>query len=79
MRTEWSAVFVCVILAGPIAAAQTFRADVREVAVYATVVDAAGRLVPDLRQDDFRVFDDGRPVALQLFDASPRPMDSARL
>jgi Ca-activated chloride channel family protein len=75
MRSLWLAVLVGAIVAGPVAASQTFRADVRAVAVYATVKDQSGRLVTDLRQEDFRVFDEGRPVALELFDATPQPMD----
>ena len=30
-----------------------FRASVRTVSIYATVLDANGRLVPDLERDDF--------------------------
>jgi hypothetical protein len=75
MRSVWLAVLAGAVAAGPVATAQTFRADVRAVAVYATVKDESGRLVTDLRQEDFRVFDEGRPVALELFDATPQPMD----
>jgi VWFA-related protein len=75
MRSVWLAVLAGAIVAGPLATAQTFRADIRAVAVYATVKDQSGRLVTDLRREDFRVFDEGRPVALELFDATPQPMD----
>jgi VWFA-related protein len=75
MRCVRLAVLVGAIVAGPVTTAQTFRADVRAVAVYATVKDEVGRLVTDLRQEDFRVFDEGRPVALELFDATPQPMN----
>ena len=45
----------------------TFRAGARTVALYATVQDAEGRLVPDLRREHFQVFDDGAPVELSVF------------
>jgi VWFA-related protein len=45
----------------------TFRAGVRTVAVYATVSDGDGRLVPDLARSDFEVFDGGRPVDITVF------------
>jgi hypothetical protein len=41
---------------------QTFRSDVHTVAVYATVQDRDGRLVPDLTKDDFKISDNGRLV-----------------
>lgn len=37
-----------------------FRAGVRTVAVYATVQDRGGRLVPDLTRADFEILDNGR-------------------
>jgi Ca-activated chloride channel homolog len=75
MRSLPLAVLVGALVAGPFATAQTFRADIRAVAVFATVKDESGHLVTDLREPDFRVFDDGRPVTLALFDATPQPMD----
>jgi Ca-activated chloride channel family protein len=50
-----------------------FRASVRTVPVYATVLDANGRLVPDLTQDDFSVFDNGKPADIALFSSEPQP------
>jgi Ca-activated chloride channel family protein len=59
----------------PIASEQpTFRSGVRTVAVYATVSDREGRLVPDLGQDTFRVLDNGRPVDLSVFSNQPQPI-----
>jgi len=46
---------------------RVFRGDADTVAVYATVHDRAGRLVPDLTKDSFRVFDDGTEVKIQTF------------
>jgi VWFA-related protein len=45
----------------------TFRGGTRTVAIYATVQDAAGRLVPNLTRDDFHVLDEGTPVPLTVF------------
>jgi Ca-activated chloride channel family protein len=50
-----------------------FRASVRTVPVYATVLDANGRLVPDLTQDDFSVTDNGKPAEIALFSSEPQP------
>ncbi len=50
-----------------------FRSSVRTVPVYATVIDGAGRLVPDLERDDFAVLDDGKPVELTLFSNESQP------
>jgi len=44
-----------------------YRAGIRTVPVYVTVSDNGGRLVPNLVKDDFRVFDDGRPVNIDVF------------
>jgi len=50
-----------------------FRASVRTVPVYATVLDANGRLVPDLEQADFSVLDNGKPADIALFSSEPQP------
>jgi len=47
-----------------------FRTEIQTVPVYA---DTRGRLVPDLRETDFAVLDNGRPAALSLFSSSPQP------
>lgn len=59
-------VTVMSLLAAP-AQQSTFRAGARTVALYATVQDAEGRLVPDLKREHFQVFDDGTPVELSVF------------
>ncbi len=53
---------------------QTFKAGARTVAVYATVTDADGRLVPDLDRDDFEVYDNGKPQPLTLFASDIQPI-----
>jgi Ca-activated chloride channel homolog len=51
-----------------------FRAGSRiEVPIYATVIDGAGRLVPELVQSDFTVLDDGKPVELTTFSNASLP------
>ena len=45
----------------------TFRTRTRTVALYATVTDGQKRLVPDLTQEHFEVFDNDKPQALDLF------------
>jgi VWFA-related protein len=54
-----------------------FRSSVSTVAVYATVDDGAGRLVPDLRREDFQVFDDGKPQEITLFSSERQPITVA--
>jgi VWFA-related protein len=58
-------------VAGPAALAQDppqiFRGAVRTVPIYATVVDAKGRLVPDLVQSDFEVLDNLKPAQITNF------------
>jgi VWFA-related protein len=45
----------------------TFRVPVDVVVVNATAVDAQGKSVPDLRKEDFRIFEDGRPQPIHTF------------
>jgi Ca-activated chloride channel homolog len=51
-----------------------FRSSVSTVAVWATVADRDGRLVPDLTRDDFIVRDNGKPVEISLFSNDPQPI-----
>jgi Ca-activated chloride channel family protein len=58
------------VLAGSLVLAQeqpVFKSSVRTVPVYATVIDASGRLVPELEQSDFTVLDNGKPADVTLF------------
>ncbi len=53
---------------------QIFRSTPRtEVPIYATVIDSAGRLVPDLERADFTVLDEGKPVELTQFSNDSQP------
>src|SRR6516162_7937139 len=47
------------------------RTDVNVVSVYFTVRDNKGRLIPDLKQDDFQVLEDGRVQTVQFFAHHP--------
>ena len=51
-----------------------FRSATRTVAVYATVSDAQGRLVPDLKREDFEVYDDGKLQTITLFENGSQPI-----
>jgi Ca-activated chloride channel family protein len=66
------------VLAGALVIAQqpeqpVFRAGVRTVPIYATVVDSNARLVPSLEQSDFTVLDNGKPADVALFSNEPQP------
>ena len=51
-----------------------FKAGTRTVAVYATVTNADGRLVPDLTRDSFTIADNGKPQTLSLFANDIQPI-----
>jgi Ca-activated chloride channel homolog len=61
---------------GATAAAQapTFKTGTLTVPLFATVTDATGRLVPDLTQEDFEIFDDKKPQAVTLFVNEVQPI-----
>lgn len=52
----------------------TFRAAVRTVDLYATVTDRSNRLITDLTQEMFEVFDNGVGQEIVLFDNIVRPV-----
>src|SRR5687767_9578149 len=52
----------------------TFRTGTRTVALYATVTDAQKRLVPDLTQEDFQIFDNDKLQTLDLFINEVQPI-----
>jgi Ca-activated chloride channel homolog len=51
-----------------------FKVSTNSVALYATVTDATKRLVPDLGQEDFEVYDNGKLQTLTQFDNRPLPI-----
>lgn len=63
------------LLAVPTAAQQgKFKVSTNTVAIYATVTDADKRLVPDLVEEDFEVYDNGKLQTLTSFDNKPLPI-----
>jgi len=52
----------------------TFRTGTRTVALYATVTDGQKRLVPDLVQEDFEIFDNEKPQPIDLFVNEVQPI-----
>ena len=73
-RLVWAALVVAASVVALAADQQPiFRSGVRTVPVYATVVDANGRLVPDLEQADFDILDNGKPVTISSFSNEPQP------
>jgi Ca-activated chloride channel homolog len=53
--------------------AQRIKVTTQTVPIYATVLDGERRLVPDLVQDDFEVYDNGKPQVLTNFDNKTTP------
>ncbi len=51
-----------------------FRSGIELINVTATVSDVNGRFVPDLRQEDFTVFEDDKPVTVTHFSAERVPV-----
>ena len=51
-----------------------FRTGTRTVALYATVTDAQKRLVPDLTQEDFQIFDNDKLQTIDLFVNEVQPI-----
>jgi Ca-activated chloride channel family protein len=51
-----------------------FKVSTNSVALYATVTDTTKRLVPDLTEDDFEVYDNGKLQAITQFDNRPLPI-----
>ena len=63
------------VLAGAAVAAQqaTFKAGTSIVALLSTVIDAQGRLVPSLDQEDFTILDNGKPQEITFFQNETQP------
>jgi Ca-activated chloride channel family protein len=71
-----AALLAIAFAAAPLWAQQvpTFRSGTQLVSVFATVLDAQNRLVPDLVQADFEVLDNDKPQQLILFRNDPQPI-----
>jgi len=76
--TRVSLVPILAVVAGSVAAGgwqqPQFRGSTHSVSIYATVVDDAGRLVPDLARDDFDVLDNGTRQDLTVFANDIQPI-----
>src|SRR5215467_11978040 len=55
----------------PSQSGQTFTVKVNLVDVLFTVLNRRNKLVPDLEQGDFKVFDEGKPQEIRYFRVSP--------
>jgi Ca-activated chloride channel homolog len=53
----------------------TFKSGTQVVSLFVTVADAQKRLVPDLMQDEFQVFDNDKPQPITYFDNSLHPIN----
>jgi len=60
--------------AAALAQQPTFRAGTQVVSLFATVTDTQKRLVPDLMQTDFEVFDNDKPQPLVFFQNEVQPI-----
>ena len=65
---------VCTLTLALGAQQPTFRAGTQIVSLFATVTDAQKRLVPDLQQSDFEVFDNEKPQPLVFFQNETQPI-----
>ena len=64
-----------VALTGLLAFAQdTIKVHVETVQVYTTVTDIGGRFVTNLKQDDFKVFEDGKEQKVDAFSSDDSPI-----
>ena len=75
IRAAIVAAFTAVLLIAPLGAQQgKFKVSTNTVALYATVMDADKRLVPDLVEEDFEVYDNGKLQTITSFDNKPLPI-----
>ena len=52
----------------------TFKSGTQVVSLFVTVQDGSRRLVPDLKQDDFEIYDNDKPQPVTYFDNSVHPI-----
>ena len=76
IRTLVPVLAAAVLLVAPTGAQepQKFKISTNTVALYATVMDADKRLVTDLVEEDFEVYDNGRLQTITSFDNKPQPI-----
>jgi Ca-activated chloride channel family protein len=68
------ALAVVVLSSAPLSSQVVFRGGVDLINVTATVTDRNGRFIPDLKQEDFVLYDDGRPQEIASFSAERVPV-----
>jgi len=73
MRALLAAAVFVVFVAVPFAQQPTFRSDTRIVPVMTTVLDADGRLVPNLEKEDFTILDNNKPQEIAIFENTVEP------
>jgi Ca-activated chloride channel family protein len=75
-RLTGGVLLALLVMAGAGVAAQqpTFRSGTQVVSLFTTVFDAENRLVPDLAQEDFEVFDNDKPQPLVVFRSENLPI-----
>ena len=77
---RWTRSSVVAVLAGVgsavlVAQQPTFRVGTQVVSLFVTVADAQKRLIPDLTQDDFQIFDNDKAQPVAYFDNSIHPIN----
>jgi len=73
-RVALVALVLAALASAPRAQQPSFTAGTRTVAVYATVTNAQGRLVPDLSREDFAIDDSGKRQELTVFSNDVQPI-----
>lgn len=64
----------CVAGSVVLGARQTFRSASQTVAIYATVTDSEGHLVPDLEEKHFEIYDNLKPQKITTFKSDVQPI-----
>jgi Ca-activated chloride channel family protein len=73
-RPHLCAALACALSVALAGQEPTFRSGTQVVSLFVTVADAAGRLVPDLTQDDFEVYDNGKLQSIVTFENVIQPI-----
>src|SRR5688572_33378659 len=73
MRPFVTSLLVVALAIAAVAQEPTFRSSTRIVPVLTTVLDAQGRLVPNLEREHFTILDNGKPQAITFFENEVQP------
>lgn len=76
-RLTLAVAFVLASQSGAVSGGQTFRSAVRSVAVHVTALDAMGRRINTLKQEDFQILEDGVATEITSFSTDPQPITAA--